>query len=137
MLLPPLQDLKKLENELRQLELHATKDGAMATLTKWLELIAGTQLMDAMDLSDFVIRIKLGGDGFKMTRANGEVNFYFTLFNLGTLIHSPLFVFTLGCFEGKEESSLLKDNLPPLLQDIDQLQVKGIYLPYRYSFFLI
>jgi hypothetical protein len=35
---------------------------------------------------------------------------YFTLFNLGELIHSPHFVFTLGIISGKEDIELFKNN---------------------------
>lgn len=133
MLLPPIDHLRKLEKDLRQLQIDATSNGATSTLSKWLELIAETELMNALNLTDGTLKIKFGGDGFKMTCANGQVHFYFTIFNLGSLIHSPLFVFTLASFQGKETSDLVEKNLT--LDDIDKLQSQGIDLEYKFVMF--
>lgn len=56
--------------------------------------------VDAMDLSNDSIELKFGGDDFKMSHTSGQVNMYLTIFNLGTLIHTPTYIFTLATFKG-------------------------------------
>jgi len=54
------------------------------------------------------------------------VNMYFTLLNLGKLIQSPEFVFTLAIFGGDEKYKNLKANLTDLLEELKDLKEGGL-----------
>jgi hypothetical protein len=126
-LFPSLKKVKDLEKKLKTLDVENTPNGKAVTLTQWFEMAFKIPaLVEAMDLSTNCLEIKLGGDGFRMTRTSNHVNIYFTLFNLGTLIHSPVFTFTLASLNGKESKELLDNNLQLILEDLNKLQENGI-----------
>lgn len=127
MLLPPLHKVKALEAHLRTLKAKQTVDGWGYSLRSWLELaLSIPEFVEALDLLSGCIDIKFGGDGFRLTRASGQVNFYFTLLNLGRLIHSPEYVFTLLSWRGKENRESFEDNTELFIKEIEELISTGI-----------
>jgi hypothetical protein len=60
-------------------------------------------LMEALDLSNGTLQIKFGRDEFRIVRGYNQMNLYFTLFNLGKLIHSSKYIFTLAFLKPKNQ----------------------------------
>lgn len=134
MLFPPLPVLKTLEEELKTLDIEITTDGCIIKISDWLTKAFNIKaFVDALDLTTNVLELKFGGDGFHMAQTHKQMNIYLTLFNLGTLIHSPLYVFTLATIRGKESKQLLENNLPLMLQELDLLCKDGISIDVRYD----
>jgi hypothetical protein len=135
MFFPSLKKVKDLEKHLRTLDIQTTSNGCGSTFSQWFQMAFKIPaFVESMDLSTGSIDIKFGGDGFRMARSSSHVNLYFTLFNLGKLIHSPVYVFTLASLDGKESRSILKDNLRTILDDLTNLQQNGINIIFEYYY---
>lgn len=134
MLLPSLQKVKALEKQLQSLAPTETIDGYRCRLKDWLKMaLSIPDFVEALDLSSGCIEIKLGGDGFRITRSGGQVNMYFTLFNLGKLIHSPQYVFTLATWGGKEKYEELESNLSELFMEVGEVIQEGVDIDVKYT----
>lgn len=64
-------------------------------------------------------------------RVAGETAFYFTLFNLGELIHSPQFIWTLALFEGNDNHDNINAHLQPILQELQNCAEKGLDISFE------
>lgn len=125
-LFPSLKKVKAFEQKLQIINLQRTANGSYASVNKWIELMfAIPDFVNELDLKDKKLLFKIGGDGFRLSRGRDQVNMYFTLFNLGQLIHSPAYVFTLLALEGRETRELFGVNLSLFLEEFRQLKEKG------------
>jgi hypothetical protein len=81
------------------------------------------------------LQLKIGGDGFHLSRWNEEVNFYITLLNLGELIHSPDFVWILSTYTGVENIESFQASLSKIVEEIENIAVSGIDIQLEYIFY--
>lgn len=125
-LFPPLRKIRQLEEQLKTLDVEIIPDGHKSSVKQWLQrALSIPAFVNLLDLSSNTIELKVGGDGFCLTRTSGQVNMYFTLFNLGQLIHSPRFVFTLLTANGIEDQELFKNNFMTLMEELKSLTDDG------------
>jgi hypothetical protein len=90
--------------------------------------------LEALNLSSGILSLKISSDGYKLIKTSGVVNMYFTLFNLGELIHSPHFVFTLGIILRKQNIDLFKNNFGTFEKELFNLQQQGFSYKIKYKF---
>ena len=131
-ILPSLKSIKILEKDLQKLDHNTLLNGQCIKLKDWLNLAFTIPIfIKELDLTSGIISFKIGDDGYKLTNSTGAVNFYFTLFNLGELIHSPNFIFTLAVISGTENFELLQNNLQEFNTELTELQQRGIDLTIK------
>jgi len=134
-LFPSLKRLKQFEKELQTLNQFKTQNGCAVSLTFWLQRIVQIgDLTAAMNLEDNVLRLKIGGDGFHINRHQDCVNFYFTILNLGSLVHSPEYVFTLASIIAEESETTMQTNFGSFMQELASMMTDGIDLDIKIRF---
>jgi hypothetical protein len=121
-LLPSLKKIKTFENKLKTLVKISNLDGITVSLKEYLKKIMEfKELVEAMDLSDNTLQLKIGRDRFYLNRYQNCLNFYFILFNLELLVHSPEYVFTLGSFLADKSWETIQRNLQETIEEMKQL----------------
>ena len=104
-----------------------TQDGNAVSLKDLLvKVMSFKKLLQAMDLENNCLQLKIGGDGFHLSRYKNGLNFYFTLLNLGKLVHSPEYTFTLAILKADEKRDTFVNNLGPIIEEMKSLQATGI-----------
>jgi len=140
-LLPSLKKVKDLQKSLENLHTFATMDGRRVSLKEFLtKCLQINEFRESLTITDNLLEIKIGGDGFRLSRLIGAVDIYFTLFNLGPVIHSPEFAFLLGIFNISEEYESLKNNTQELISEIEDLSKNGMDINnkhFKIDFFFV
>lgn len=132
-LFPTYEQLVVYLKKLTVLETISTIDGKRISFKKTLiQLLENEELYKHLEFGENnLLQIKCGGDGFKLTRWIGEVNFYFTILNLRELIHSPDFVWLIATYSASENYDTFCNNFKELVNEIEDIATNGINITLK------
>ena len=125
-----------MEEQFRILHIFEVNTGFITSIKAWLdEALNIPSFYQLLNLTNNILEFKMGCDLFKLTRRETCINWYFTFFNLGELINSPQFVWTVAIFTGKEDQQNIRANLTNLIKELEDLLDNGYTFTSKYFLF--